>query len=198
MNRSQQTPPRVIPAPNQEQEKPRTDWLAWSLQMAFGCVVGFGAGFQVARLLFRTDFISFDQMILVMAGGALCCGAFASYHGHRTWMRSSIFDAPEPPRTEPARKWSIITGSVGGLLVFLPIGIRLATVGWPSGRFSSWGFSLFILLLAGLPGFLLFDALRRGTCFWGFGTWDREETPLCFWIYVVTMALGLFCLLFGG
>jgi hypothetical protein len=192
-----QTSYRVNTGANQEQDKPRTDWLAWSLQLALGSVVGFGASLPVARLLFRSGFISFDQMFLVMVGGASGCGAFASYYGDRAWMRPSIFDSPTPPRTEPARRWSVITGSLGCSLVFVPIGMHLFTVGWPSGGSSSSGFRFFTLLLAAVPGFLLFHALRTGTGFWRFGTLDRDETPLLFWIYVSVMALGVFCLLFG-
>lgn len=188
---------RANTAANQEQNKTRTDWFAWSLQLALGFIVGFGASFSVARLLARSGFISLDQMFLVMVGGGFCCGAFASYYGNRAWMRPSIFDSPEPPRTEPARKWSTITGLLGGSLVFVPIAIHLITVGWPSDGSSSRGFSFFTLLVAAVPGFLLFHALRTGTGFWRFGTLDREETPLLFWIYVSVMALGVFCLLLG-
>jgi hypothetical protein len=72
---------RVDTGANQVLDKPRPDWLAWSLQLIFGLVFGLGASFPVARNLYRSDFISFDQMFLAMAGGAFCCGAFASYYG---------------------------------------------------------------------------------------------------------------------
>ena len=196
MNREQRSP-GVNTAANQEHYKPRTDWLAWSLQLALGFVVGFGASFPIARLLFRSGFISFDQMFLAMVGGAFCCGAFASYYGDRAWMRPSVFDSPGPPRTEAARKWSTIIGCLGGLLVFVPIGMNLVAGGGPSAGSSPGRFSVFTLLLAAVPGFLLFHALRTGTGFWRFGTLDREETPLFFWIYVSVMAIGVFCLLFG-
>ena len=196
VNRNQ-TSPRTNTTANQKQDKPRTDWLAWSLQMALGFLVGFGASFPIARILFRSGFISFDQMFLAMVGGALCCGAFASYYGDRAWMRPSIFEVSGAPRTEQARKWSIITSLLGGSLIFVPIGMHLIATGWPSSRPSSGGFRFFTLLLAAVPGFLLFHALRTGTGFWKFGILDREETPLFFWIYVAVMALGVFCLLFG-
>ena len=192
-----QTSSRDKAGANPEQEKPRTDWLAWSLQLGFGFVVGFGASFPIARILYRSGFIRFDQMLLAMVGGAFCCGAFASYYGDRAWMRPSIFDSPGPRRTEQARKWSILTGSFGGSLIFVPIGVHLITVGWPSGGLSLREFGFFRLLLAAVPGFLLVHALRTGTAFWQWGTLDREETPLFFWIYVSGMALGVFCLLFG-
>jgi hypothetical protein len=179
----------------QVRDKPRTDWLAWSLQLALGFVVGLGASFPIVRLLFRSGFISFDQMFLAMVGGALCCGAFAAYHGDRAWIRTSIFNWPELPRTEPARRWSIITGCLGGSLVLVPIGVHLLTVGWPSSGSRSRGFSFFTLLLAAVPGFLLVHALRTGTGFWRFGILDREETPLFFWIYVFVMAVGVICIL---
>lgn len=159
--------------------------------------MGFGASFSIARLLFRFGFISFAQMFLVMAGGGFCCGAFASYYGDRAWMRPSIFDSGVPPRTEAARKWSRILGCLGGILVFVPIGVHIMTSDLRSAGSSSGGFRIITLLLAAVPGLLLFHALRTGTGYWRFGTFDREETPLFFWIYVSVMAIGVFCLLFS-
>jgi len=195
MNR-RRTSPLIDGAAKRTQDKPGPDWVAWSMQLVLGFVVGFGASFPIARILFRTGFIGFDQMFLVMVGGALCCGAFASYHGDRAWMAPAIFASPGPPRTEPPRQWSIVAGSIGGSLVFVPIGFRLITVGWPSSVSQPAGLRLFTLLLAAVPGFLLFQALRTGTGLWRFGTLDREETPLFFWIYVAVLALGVFCVLF--
>jgi hypothetical protein len=37
--------------PNLKQDKPHTDWLAWSQQMALGLVVGCGANFPIDRLV---------------------------------------------------------------------------------------------------------------------------------------------------
>ena len=182
---------------NQKPEKPRTDWLAWSLQLAFGSVIGFGAAFSIARLLFRSGFISANQMVFIMLGGASCCGAFASYYGDRAWMRSSVFDSPEPLRSELARKWSMRIAGFGGLLIILPIGLHLMTNGLPASRPGSGELIWFKLSVAAIPGGLLFHALRTGTGFWRWGILDRGETSLFYWIYVVVLAVATFCLLLG-
>jgi hypothetical protein len=188
---------RDYTAANPKQDKAQTDWLAWSLQLVFGFVVGFGASFPMARILFRVGLIRADQMFLAMFGGACCCGAFASYYGNRAWMRTSLFDAPEPPRTELSKKWSFIIGGFGVLLTLLPVVSHLYFSNCPETRTHSGEFRMFKLLLAAIPGGLLFHALRTGSGFWRFGELDRHETPLFFWIYVVGMAILLCGILFG-
>jgi len=194
VNRSQ-TSPRGNGAANQKLDKPRTDWLAWSLQMALGFVVGFGASFRIARLLWSTCFISFDQMFVTMAGVGICCGAFASYYGDQAWLGSWVFDPPGPVRTEQAQKWSIFTGIFGGFLVLAPIGIHLAT-GTGRSTGSSWELRIFTLVLAAIAGLVIFHGLRNGTGFWRNATPVREEAPLCFWLCLAFMAIGLLALVF--
>jgi hypothetical protein len=182
---------------NKSPAKPNTDWLAWSLQLALGLLVGSCVGFSVARLLFRSGFTSFDQMLPVTTGVAFCCGAFSSFHGDRAWMPRSIFAGAEPRRTDKARSCSIAIGSLGAALVLLPMALHLMTVGRSEDASSSGGLGIFPLVLAAIPGFLIIHALRTGTGIWRFGILDREETPLFFWIYVFVNAVGVMCLLFG-
>jgi hypothetical protein len=195
MNRDKTT--HVVGAGNREQGKPHTDWFAWSLQLTLGLLVGSGVGYSVARLLFRSGFIGFDQMLSVIGGAALCCGAFASFHGDRAWMARSIFACPEPRRTQKARTCSTVVGSLGAVLVLVPVALHLITRDQSRAEASSHGFSIVLLVLAAIPGFLLIHALRTGTGYWRFGTLDREETPLFFWIYVLVNAVAVMCLLFG-
>ena len=55
MNRDQPSS-RINVSTNPKQDNPRTDWLAWSLQLIFGFVVGFGATFlfRLPRLAVAT------------------------------------------------------------------------------------------------------------------------------------------------
>lgn len=176
---------------------PGPDWLAWSLQLILGLLVGSGVGFSVARLLFRSGFTSFDQMFVVAAGVALCCGAFASFYGDRAWMSHSIFDSPEPRQPKRAPVCSVVIGSVGAALVLGAVALHLITRERPVEASPAHGFSILPLVLAAIPGFLLIHALRTGTGVWSFGELDRYETPLFFWVYVFVNALGVMCLLFG-
>ena len=181
--------------PNCDQTKPSTDWLVWFLHFIFGCLPGFGVGFIIASKMARFHFIDFNQTIYVMAGLALCGGAFTSFHGNRAWMMPSIFDVMEPPPTKKSCTCSIIIGIIGGGLVFLPIILNINGGVWPSNPSSSMEFRIISLLIAAIPGSLLVHSLRTGSSFWGFGTVDRDETPLYFWIYVVLNAFALLCIL---
>ncbi len=147
--------------------------------MFFGCGVGF-------MVLYRLDFIWFDRMLFVIPGAGLVCGAFTSFHGQRAWMMPSIFAPLEPAPHPKLRQRSAILGALGITLIVLPVVHHVATVGWPEGRSSSqdWGFSIFLLLFAAVPGFLAVQALRTGTGLWRFEIIHRDETPLLFWTYV--------------
>lgn len=179
------------------QGKPQTNWLAWSLQLALGLLVGSAIGVFVALRLCRFGLASFDQILFVIAGVALCCGAVASFHGNRTWMAPSAFDCPEPPRTAEARTWSILIGYLGAALVIVPVVLHLLTPEPSRNQPSSDGFGIFRIVLAAVPGTFVIHALRTGTGFWKLGDLDREERPLFFWAYVLVNVIGVVCLLFG-
>jgi len=194
MNRDPASHPRSEAA-DREQTKRCVDWLAWSLQLLLGFLVGCGVGYVVARLLFRSSFIGFDQMLLIIAGVALCCGAFTSFYGNRAWMAPSIFVGPESPPPRKARTCSIIIGSIGVAVVLIPLTLHVISAGWPTHAPSARGFDVFLLLMGAFPGFLIIHALRKGTGFWRFGIIDREEKPLFFWIYVLLNAVAVLCIL---
>lgn len=194
MNRDR-TPHPASRAVDREQIKRRVDWLAWSLQLAIGLVVGSGVGFIIARLLLRSYLTEFPHMLFIIVGVALCCGAFTSFNGNRAWMATSIFAAQEPPPTRKARACSIIIGSVGVAVVLLALTLHVIHAGWPTHKSSSLGFDSLLLLLGCFPGFLLIHALRTGTGLWRFGIIQREETPLNFWIYVLLNAVALLVIL---
>jgi hypothetical protein len=159
-------------------------------------LAGAGVGFIIARVLFQGGLIGIDQILLVAAGVSLCAGAYTSYHGNRVWMMPSAFGPAEVPPTPKAQRGSLIMGGIGvGLLVF-PIILHVADIGGPSRTRPSAGFSIFLLLVGAIPGFLLWNALRNGFGYGRFGRIDRDETPLTFWIYVTLNALAvLFVLL---
>jgi len=175
--------------------KPRADWLAWSLQLVAGLFAGSGVGFIIARGLVRLRFTDFDHMLYVVVGVSLCCGAFTSFHGNRAWMMPSVFAPSEPPQSRRARTCSIIVGTIGAGLILIPIILHVINVGWPARKSFSMEFSIFLLLIAALPGFLLVHAVRTGAGFWRFGIIHREETPLIFWLYVILNALAVVCIL---
>ena len=175
--------------------EPRADWLAWSLQLGAGLLVGGGGGLFLAGRLARFHLISRDQMFWVIAGVALCCGAFTSFHGDRAWMPPSPFAPPEPVRTQKSRATSLVIGMAGAALVLLPVILSALAPASPARRSSASGFNFFLLLAAALPGFLIVHASRTGSGIGRLGTVDRDETPLAFWFYVLVNASALLCIL---
>jgi hypothetical protein len=180
---------------DQDQPERAPDWLAWALHFLFGSVAGFGIGFIVARILLRFGFINVDQLLSVIGGVAICCGAFTSYYGDRAWLLPSIFTLADPPPARKARLCSIIIGIVGVVLVLIPMIIQVTTSGWSTRHSSTMGMTIFTLLIAAIPGFFLFYAFRTGTGLWVRGFIDRDETPLLFWSYVLIHAVLFFCIL---
>jgi hypothetical protein len=176
-------------------------------------------GFVIARLLFDFDFSGFDQMLFLIAGFSLYCGAFTSYYGNLAWMMPSFFAPKERPQARNPRTCSVIIGTIGAALIILPITLHLVHYGWPGHRTSSMdantfvlhdgrlqplprssrstptGLIIFDLFLAALPGFLLVRALRTGTGYWWCGAVDRDDTPLYFWFYVILNGLAVVCIL---
>jgi len=198
---------------------PRTDWPAWLLQLVFGMFVGCFGGFVVAYWLFRFYLTGFDQMLLVIAGASLCCGAFTSFYGRWAWTLPSVFAPEERPQTRNPRICSVIIGSIGAMLILVPLILHVAHYGLPSHRTPSAvvntfvlkngmvepvpppprsappGLAVFLLLFAAILGCLLVRALRTGTCRWPFDDICRDDTPLYFWIYVFLTGVAVVCIL---
>lgn len=181
----------LSPGGNEAHKILSNDWFTWSLQMSLGLFVGLMLGLRIGKDLMISGFISVDQLFVVIAGGAICSGAFASYYGDHAWMQPSLFDMPIPSRAKGTRTASILVGSLGGALVFVPIGIHLFTVGWPLSKPTAFR------VLIVIPAYMLFHAIRTGEAIFGYRLLNRYERPLFFWIYVTGLAFSVFCLLFG-
>lgn len=183
------------PVAGRKQPESNPDWIAWTMQLVFGAVVGFGIGFVIARLLWRSGFIGADQILAVIGGIGMCCGAFTSLHGDRAWLMPSIFSVAEPRPARQARLCSMIIGMVGVACVIVPVLTHVFTVGWPTRGSGSVEIRIFALLIASVPGFLLVYALRTGSGVWALGFIDREQTPLLYWAFVLINAVAVLCIL---
>jgi hypothetical protein len=177
------------------------DWFPWVVHFVLGGIVGAGVGLFMVRQFVRHDFLDSRQLVQVVIGMALCCGSFVSYHGDRAWMPPSIFDRPQSPLPRAAGMLSIIIGIGGIVLASISVAAHVLT---PSSSDPSashahvrHGFGLIQLLIAAIPGFLLFHALRTGTAIEQFGNVDRNDSPFAFWIYVLVNAVFLICIVFG-
>lgn len=171
-------------------------WLAWAFQLALGVVVGLLPATVISRALFRSGFIGADHRLLACLGVALCCGAFASYHGDRTWLGISFFNSPPFQVSRDARVWSIRLGIVGLLLVFLPAVNRILVDGWPTRQVSDPGSLMWSVFIGLIPACLLLHALKTGSFLMNRKIVDREDRPLFFWIYVAVMTSALIGLIF--
>jgi hypothetical protein len=176
--------------PNEPPPKPRADWMAWSLQLLFGLVVGSCGGWLIWGHLLDLRFVTIDQWPGIISGVALFVGALASRRGDRMWFRSSVFDS-EPPAQSPASKAaSFVIGSYGVLLFCLTLFSHLPRTESRSGS------SIFVLLLiGGFIAFLVIHALRTDTAYSRYGAIDREESPLAFWLYVAFGTLSVLYIL---
>lgn len=106
----------------------RADWLAWSLQLAFGFVFGLALGwvvFEGSRR--RLSGFSEDQRAAAWWGLALFFAGLASLHGDRLWLRSSY--RVIPPRdiehSKLSRFISIAACAIGALLFVTAMLFRL-------------------------------------------------------------------------
>ena len=166
------------------------------MQFVFGVVIGGVLGVIIAPRLFRFGLSGFDQMLFVAPGVALCFGAYASYYGRRAWMMSWTFALEEPLPNPNARSYSVFVGSIGAALVLIPVFLHIF-VGHSSRHVPvSIGLGVFLLLLAAVPGFLVFQALRTGTGYSRLGFIDRDEAPVLFWGYVILNSVLVVGLLF--
>lgn len=184
MNENQDKPAR----------KPRADWMAWSLQLLFGCIVGACLGYLVWGRMMRLGLVAIGQWPGIITGTALFVGAITSRRGDRTWFRPSLFD-PEPPPQSPASKAaSFVIGSYGVLQFCLTLFSHLRRAGSRSG-FS--GLVVALVLFGGFIAFLVIHALRTDTAytFSNDGPIHREESPFAFWLYVAFGTLSVFSIL---
>ena len=184
--------------PDDNAHKPmETDWVAWSLQFIVGALVGLGVGFYIALKLVRFGFITFDQLLLVVPGVAMCCGAFASYYGDRAWMGNSPFTPPDPTPTEKARNVSVAIGAAGACFAIIPAVFHIITEGLPAHHSTSIGFTIFLSIPAILVAALLVRMLRTGAGFWSSGASGRYDAPLFYWTQVAICVVLLICILSG-
>lgn len=180
------------------QTEPETDWLAWALHLVAGVFVGASVGLLIGFRMVRFGYISEAQILAVAAGVGLVCGGYTSRRGERAWTPRSLFDWAEPYRGGRARASSLAITAVGVVLIAIPLLFGRHSAGAGSEEHSSSKPGAIRLILAILPGFLLYNAWRNGTGFWELGFVDRDQTPLLFWIYVTLNVVALICLLFAG
>lgn len=184
MTENQDMPPR----------KPRADWMAWSLQLLFGCIVGACLGYLVWGRMIRLGLVTIAEWPGIITGTALFVGAITSRRGDRTWFRSSLFD-PEPPPQSPASKAaSFVIGSYGVLQFGLTLFSHLRR---PVSRSESLGLDVALILFGGFIAFLVIHAIRTGIAYTysDDGPIHREESPFAFCLYVALGTVSVFSIL---
>ena len=174
-----------------------TNWLAWGLQFAFGSIVGLVAGFQLAGRMIRADFISRSQTSAVVCGLSLLIGAVAAYLGDRAWLPASVFDPPEFPRGDKARRASSALSSLGIALVVVPTVLHLLLDRSGDSGSAAPEMLPMRLLVAAVPMGLTIYALWGGSALGAFGTVERSDGALAYWLHVGMTACTALCILFG-
>lgn len=177
--------PRQRP-PTEPPHQRGADWLAWSLQLLLGLLVGASIGALAAeRLLAR------EALPIFLAGSSLLGGGIHSYLGDRVWFPRSIYDSEPPAQSKASRCASWIIGGVGALLC-------LVALLEPTPRRLSWrmsfadverltfsGYDTFYLLCGLFTGLLVLLALRTDRAYSVSMFIDRYEQPLAFWLYII-------------
>ena len=104
--------------------KQRADWLAWSLHFIAGLIIGAILGLYITRRGWRLATTTPPQHLLMLVTGAAFIGAgLASYYGDRLWVGSSyrVILPDEISRNTTSKVLSIITGAIGGGLIFIAL-----------------------------------------------------------------------------
>lgn len=111
----------------------RADWVAWSMQFIAGIVVGSVLGISMISgrrgLLGRGWWDSPVIGTMFVVGASLTTAGLASFYGDSLWLGSShqSYITGESPRHSPwSRRVSIISGTLGVLLIAIAIVVRLA------------------------------------------------------------------------
>ena len=98
--------------------KGRADWIAWSLQLIAGFVVGAVIGLAVCR----EGNLRSDEIIGFTLGAGLVVAAVASHYGDELWLGSDSYRVVPPdefPQSSASRVASLVIGVIGvGLVGF--------------------------------------------------------------------------------
>jgi hypothetical protein len=97
--------------------KPEADWLAWTLQLIFGFVVGVIMAFVAMPR--RTPLWDDPHgLLLLLAGGGLIGAAFGSHYGDRLWGEAYKYYPPDEPQQSTLSDYcSLVIGFAGFLCV---------------------------------------------------------------------------------
>jgi hypothetical protein len=179
---------------SRQPEAPKADWLAWSLHLIFGLVVGAGCGFYLALEWLPADFARAGQVVAFAAGVALVTGGAASHWGDALWMGRSLFGPAEHPRDATSAAVSMVIGAIGAALA---VGALCMDSGFlPQGVSLRLGPHLILLLPAGVLLALCIHGIRSDTMI-GLG-WHvhRHDSPFFFWLlFAMQLAGGMFMVL---
>ena len=107
----------------------KANWLAWSLQLIFGALLGGVAGAASAWGRGRAAHFHFsdDEGGLAFGyvlGCSMVIGGLASYFGDELWLGSSLraYQPPEMPHSAVSRGSSLCIGIVGLGLIVITLG----------------------------------------------------------------------------
>ena len=118
------------------------DWLAWSLKLVLGIVVGGAVGGWLGIHLISLRFIGLEQLHLVIAGGSLFVAGFAAGSDNGPWVAPSIFT---PAKTSPIPDDAQLGTGKSGSSVFSSFFLHYAftgtippTPGRARAKISTW------------------------------------------------------------
>lgn len=131
--------------------------------------------------------------LLFSVGVALVCGAYTSLRGDDAWTPKSLFDWDTHSVGERARSLSVSIGIMGCLLLAVPVMYVFSRAGLAE---SNPSFDPLRILSAAVPSLFLVHALRSGDWIWQGGRFDRNQTPLLFWILVICDLVAVLMILF--
>jgi hypothetical protein len=162
--------------------KPSADWVAWTLHLIFGSIIGAALGIYVAARVLRAGMVSSDGTIWAVAGCALIMGAASSHWGDRLWTRPSVFSGNEPPRSDLSALVSMVIAIVGVLAIvwgLLPPSpdTSVKVVAQEHSRHVH----PLMFLIPGVFGGLLVMAWHARTIYLPWFEIDRDESPGLFW-----------------
>lgn len=99
--------------------RPEADWIAWTLQLIFGFVIGVIIAFAAMP---RHSPLWFDAhgFFLFLAGGGLIGAALGSHYGDRLWSGISYrYRPPDSPQQSTLSDYCSLAIGFAGLLCVL-------------------------------------------------------------------------------